>query len=213
MSMEIEIQHQHFIAAPEKVLFWKEEKMLLIADAHFSKENHFRKNGIAVPNGILQFDLQRIEQLIERFLPRTILFLGDMFHSEANEGMTEFFEWRKKCTGPEFQLVIGNHDILQRDWYQFAGIQCIDEQLAIGDIILSHDKLPHCDGYNFYGHIHPCVRLSGKAHQSVRLPCFWFGENAAALPAFGRFTGSRTVRPAKTDRIIAIGDNSLFTIQ
>ena len=45
-------------------------------------------------------------------------------------------------------------------------------------------------GYVLAGHLHPGVRLHGPGRQSVRLPCFAFGRNAALLPAFSEFTGT-----------------------
>jgi metallophosphoesterase superfamily enzyme len=51
------------------------------------------------------------------------------------------------------------------------------------------------------GHIHPCVRLSGKARNSMTLPCFWFAEKFGVLPAFGDFTGTYRVVPKKGDQV------------
>lgn len=33
-------------------------------------------------------------------------------------------------------------------------------------------------------------RLAGRGGDAVRLPCFWFGDTVAVLPAFGSFTGT-----------------------
>jgi len=83
--MQLNLYNQTFILSEHKALFWLEQKMLIIADAHFSKETHFRKNGVAIPAGILHNDLNRLETLIDTFNPDQILFLGDMFHSEEND--------------------------------------------------------------------------------------------------------------------------------
>jgi DNA ligase-associated metallophosphoesterase len=189
--------------------------MLIIADAHFSKETHFRKNGVAIPAGILQNDLRRMETMIDTFDPDQILFLGDMFHSEENDGLNEFLNWRKTFSSLKITLVIGNHDILINEWYTHAKIDCIKSFLQIENIILSHDKMIMKDEntFNLYGHIHPGILLRGKAKQSLRLPCFWFSKNYGALPAFGRFTGSVSVRPNKEDQVFVIGDGKVFDLQ
>ncbi|MFI5172485.1 MAG: ligase-associated DNA damage response endonuclease PdeM [Chitinophagales bacterium] len=211
--MHLQHFNQQFILSETGALFWIEQKMLIIADAHLAKENHFRKNGIAVPRGILQFDLQKIETLIDTFQPSIILFLGDMFHSEENEGLNEFLYWRKKISGLKIKLVIGNHDILNRDWYIFAGIDCYDDALQVENILFTHDKkITEKETLNLYGHIHPCVMLHGKAKQSLRLPCFWFYENYGVIPAFGRFTGSRSIEHKKNDLVFGIGDGKIFNI-
>lgn len=212
--MEIQQYGHDFILSSSKCLFWPKYQFLIIADAHFAKENHFRKNGIPIPHGILQFDLHRIDLLIKQFHPKEIIFLGDMFHSEENEGHNEFLVWRKKHTSLTITLILGNHDILIADWYTFAGITCISEYVQIENIILSHDKLKILpeSTINFYGHIHPAIRLSGKAKQALRLPCFWFGEDYAVLPAFGRFTGAKTILPLEGDRVYGVGEDEVFTL-
>lgn len=211
----MEIQHygQTFMLSPQKCLYWPKHQLLLIADAHFAKETHFRKHGIAVPHGILQYDLLRIEKLIQQFQPKEIIFLGDMFHSEENDGLNEFINWRKNQT-INLTLIIGNHDILPAEWYVFANIKCIPNKLQIDNIVLSHDQLPeNTNGViNFFGHLHPAVRLSGAAKQSLRLSCFWLGENFMVMPAFGRFTGAKSIRPEKTDTIYAVGEGEIFKL-
>lgn len=212
--MQIDIHHQSFILSPAKILFWINKKWLIISDAHFAKETHFRKNGIAVPAGILQTDLKKIDRLISQFNPVAILFLGDMFHSEENEGLHEFMHWRKKQF-IEIHLVIGNHDVLSKEWYTFANVILHEHIYQSGPILFSHEKLVIDDEgiYNFSGHIHPCIRMYGKAKQSLRMPCFWFGKQHGILPAFGSFTGTKSIKPNQEDQIFAIGDNEIFKLQ
>ena len=217
MQNEIEISKygQTFILSASRCLFWKEQEILIISDAHFSKETHFRKNGIAIPAGIIQHDLIQISGLIEKFNPKKIIFLGDMFHSEINEGLNAFIQWRKLHPQLNLQLIVGNHDILPDAWYTFAAIECVPEYLVIDNLIFSHDKLPLIpeQNINFYGHLHPAIRLQGNAKQSLRLPCFLFGLNEVILPAFGRFTGAKTIRPDKSTIVYAIGDREIFAVQ
>ena len=212
--MQLNLHNQTFLLSEHKALVWLEQKMLIIADAHFSKETHFRKNGMAIPAGILQNDLKRLETLIDTFDPDQLLFLGDMFHSEENDGMNEFLDWRKKVSSLQINLVIGNHDILNKGWYQNAKIDCFESFLQIENIILSHDKMIIEDenNFNIYGHIHPGILLRGMAKQSLRLPCFWFSKNYGVIPAFGRFTGSVSVRPKKEDKIFVIGEGKVFDL-
>ncbi len=212
--MQVTIRKQNFILSPAKILFWEEQRWLIISDAHFAKETHFRKNGIAVPSGILQNDLEKIDRLINQFKPSAILFLGDMFHSEENEGLHAFMQWRRKQK-TEMHLVIGNHDILSREWYTFADLVIHEHFYLSGPILFSHEKLivDDADIYNFSGHLHPCIRMYGKAKQSLRMPCFWFGEQHGILPAFGAFTGSRSIQPKKEDQIFAVGENEIFKLQ
>lgn len=213
--MEVTAFEQRFILSPQKALFWVDENLLIIADAHFSKETHFRKNGIAVPYGILQVDLQRIDLLIATFNPSAILFLGDMFHSDANEGLNEFLLWRQKHKTLKLQLVIGNHDVLQTNWYTQTGIEIIKDSITINNIILSHDKLQAIPPgkVNFFGHVHPSIRMIGLAKQTLRCPCFCFAANYVVFPAFGKFTGSIQIKVNKNDAVYAIAESAIYQVQ
>jgi metallophosphoesterase superfamily enzyme len=63
------IRDHHFWLSPERVLYWEEEKTLILSDLHFGKTGHFRKSGIAVPQSIYQQDLQRLFHQISFFNP------------------------------------------------------------------------------------------------------------------------------------------------
>ena len=66
---------QHHIAdntfslSNDRCIFWEEEKILLLSDLHFGKTGHFRKEGIAVPQGVYKDDLQRLVTQIQFFKP------------------------------------------------------------------------------------------------------------------------------------------------
>lgn len=196
----------------DKYLFLPAEQTLIIADPHFTKETHFRKHGIAIPAGLMQRDLRRVEEAVDKYAAQRIIFLGDMFHSESNEAMVVFIQWRKKQT-IEMDLVIGNHDILDQSWYADAGIRCHEEVLHINELVLTHDRIEVEQGqYNLHGHIHPVAILSGKAKQSMRLPCFWFGKQNGVLPSFGTFTGSHAIAPAKNDKVFVIAEGKVIPL-
>jgi metallophosphoesterase superfamily enzyme len=40
------------------------------------------------------------------------------------------------------------------------------------------------------GHMHPTLRLRGPGRDTMRTPCFGWGEGQLVLPAFGAFTGT-----------------------
>ena len=56
------------------------------------------------------------------------------------------------------------------------------------------------------------MRVSGRAHESVRLPCFVLGRRRALLPAFGRLTGLAIVAPAEDEAVVAIAGTTLFRL-
>ncbi|WP_332911905.1 hypothetical protein [Algoriphagus boritolerans] len=65
---------------------------------------------------------------------------------------------------------------------------------------------------NLCGHIHPGVRLLGKARQTVRIPCFHLSKSRLILPAFGNFTGLALVKPKDGDTIWGITPEKIIHI-
>ncbi len=201
------IQQNTFLLSSEKCIFWEEQKTLILSDLHFGKTGHFRKSGIAVPQNIFKEDIQRFVALLQTFKPDNTIVIGDMFHSHDNKEHSLFLKWRKDFEQLNIQLVMGNHDILHRKWYQEAGIELIEGCHGINQICFVHDiEDTELKKGNFYfsGHIHPGISIHSGSRQSVHLPCFYFTKQYAVLPAFGKFTGTYSIRPKRGENVFAI---------
>ena len=207
------INHNLFLLSPHRTMFWSNEQILILSDTHFGKTAHFRKAGIAIPNNILETDLQKLSHDIDYFKPLKIIVVGDLFHSVANAENIVFANWRKQYNNIPFILVQGNHDILAKIWYTNANITVVKDALKIKNFLFVHDiKVPLNDTYTFCGHIHPGITLKGKGKQSIRLPCFYFKSNYAILPAFGYFTGLIVQRITKSERAFAIAGGEVVAV-
>ncbi len=206
----LQILGQSFQLLPEKAIFWEQQKTLLIADTHFGKIMHFRKAGIAVPDAPAFQNLKRLERLLRAQVPETVIFLGDLFHSELNTEWLAFKEIIKKFPEVNFELVTGNHDILHELSYANGRFTVYDQPLESGPFVFSHEPMEHPTLYNLCGHIHPGVRMVGSGRQSLRLPCFYFGEKGGILPAFGEFTGLYLLQPKKKDSVFVIVENRVI---
>src|SRR5882724_4409696 len=132
------MQQQRFWLSPERMVFWEDEKALVVSDLHFGKTGHFRKSGIAVPQSVYREDLQRLVSQLQYFQPRQLIVVGDIFHSHANKELELFKKWRHDFPDLTVRLVKGNHDILQDSWYKELAIETTD-QLAIGELAFTHD--------------------------------------------------------------------------
>ena len=202
------ILDQNLVLSPEKALYWVQEKALIISDVHLGKASHFRKSGIAVPGQVHLGDLQRIDHLIKVYNPKIVLFLGDLFHSEHNADWYKFNSWLQDYSYIRFILVKGNHDILPEFHYKDSPLDLVD-YWAKGPFLFTHDEQVS-ELYNISGHVHPAVRLSGRARQSVQLPCFHFTAKNALLPAFGLFTGFVKVKVQKGDEVFGLTKNEVL---
>ncbi|MBO3697758.1 ligase-associated DNA damage response endonuclease PdeM [Roseivirga sp. E12] len=204
------LKEQTLYLLPEKALFWEEKKLLIIADLHLGKAGHFRKSGIPVSDLVHSKDILTLEKLIQRHKPEEVILLGDLFHSEHNQGWEIFKRWLKSKAPLQFKLVLGNHDVLEFSNYRMDNLEVI-ESLDIGPFNFTHIPEDH-SLYNIAGHIHPAVRLRGKARQSVRIPCYYFGDQNGILPAFGNFTGTARINIGKTDSVFGIAENKVIKI-
>ncbi|HBQ58240.1 MAG TPA: metallophosphoesterase, partial [Balneolaceae bacterium] len=125
-SHQINLKEQTLTLLPDKALYWKEKNILVVSDVHLGKSGHFRKHGIAVPGAVNEVNIQKLEELVELISPVKIVFLGDLFHSEMNEEVDKFKDWRKSHSHIEMILTIGNHDILTRFEFEKMGLECVN---------------------------------------------------------------------------------------
>jgi DNA ligase-associated metallophosphoesterase len=209
------LQEQHLWLNPNRYIFWEEEKAIILSDLHFGKTGHFRKHGIAVPQTIFKEEIQRLIDAVAFNNAQKIIAVGDLFHSHANKEMDLFLKWRNDFPSLEFHLVKGNHDILKDEWYEAANI-ILHKMLHVLPFSFIHDlnDITHLSNpdYYFSGHIHPGIQIKGISKQSLRFPCFFFGEDQAILPAFSRFTGLASLKTKKMDVVFAIVNETIIKI-
>jgi uncharacterized protein len=168
-----------------------------------------------VPQAVFREDMQRFITLLQFFKPEQVIIVGDLFHSDDNKEHELFLKWRKDLSQFSILLVKGNHDILKRQWYKESAITIVDDELEIDQFVFTHNcsnKIFSNELYIFSGHIHPAIRINGRGKQSLKFPCFYFGERYAVLPAFGKFTGMHSIEPRKNENIFAIVENSILPI-
>ena len=212
-TYRLQFRNQELILSSDKAIFWKEQESLIISDLHLGKSGHFRKAGIPIPETLNSDNLIRLSSLINHFIPKKIIFLGDLFHSHKNLEWNAFIEWRKRYSNVEMHLIIGNHDFHDIEDYNEIGLLC-SKSIHISPFYLVHDidDVKDYSDYILSGHVHPAVRLKGKGRQNFKIPCFYFGENYAILPAFGGFTGTHIIKPLIAEQIFGIVDEQIIPI-
>jgi DNA ligase-associated metallophosphoesterase len=206
---------QRLALLPEKAAWWPAQQALLVADAHLGKAVSFRRLGVPVPEATTGETLSRLTELVERHGARRIVFLGDFLHSvhaHANSTLDALARWRERHADLHLTLVRGNHDAHAGDPPAWARMEVVDEPLLLGGLALCHHPVPRDGAYVLAGHLHPGIVLGGRPHDHLRLPCFWFGERVGVLPAFGAFTGLKTIRPAAGDRVFALAEQAVLPV-
>lgn len=211
-EVQVEIAGEELVLYAQKVVVHKHSETLVISDVHVGKAGHFRANAIPIPTLANKENFWKIVEVIEKTKPKRILFLGDLSHSKWNTEWEEFKDFLDQYPAMEKVLIRGNHDILHSEEYKKANI-IVKDTWETGNITWTHEPLSNCSNYVISGHLHPSVRLVGKAKQSLRLPCFCFGKKQGFLPAFGQFTGSALYQPEENDQIWVISKNNLIKLK
>lgn len=189
------------------------EKYCVVSDLHLGKVQHFRKNGIAIPTALRAEGFLQLDRLVQRHRPANLVFLGDLFHSDPNSEWNEFFNWMELRPEINFILVVGNHD---RQFTHSSYAQRIESvaELQIGPYLLLHEEdKERPDAFQISGHIHPKVRIRGKARQSISMPCFHFEKRNLYLPAFGQFTGGMHIKAQKGSKSVGLAANKLWPLE
>lgn len=210
--MELQLGKKTYVLLNEKALFRPSDATLIVADLHLGKAQHFRKNGIYLPQKSAEKDYERLKQMITSLKPRRIILLGDLFHSAYNHEWELFCEFVNTFKRIKFVLVLGNHDILEEQHYKKTCSEIVEQTLEEEDIIFSHHplkKIPE-NKINISGHIHPGVVLHGKGKQHVKLPCFYWCNNQLILPAFGSLTGLQVIVPEKEAQVYLVTTNKVI---
>lgn len=198
---------------PSGGMYLPEHGTVLVADAHFGKAVSFRRLGVPVPQGTTTETLMQLSRLVADTGAQRMVFLGDFLHSARSHAaatLAALARWRADHAALQLTLVRGNHDDRAGDPPAALGMQVVDEPLPLGPFALCHHPRPVGGAYVLAGHWHPCIRMNGRAHDRLRLPCFWFGDEAqhpvGVLPAFGSFTGMHAVQRRDCDRVYVVAD-------
>ena len=212
--MRVAVGNLSFELLPQKAIYMPSEKMLLIADLHLGKVNHYRKAGYPVPTKANDENTALLIDLLNHHKPERMVFLGDLFHSHYNEEWEVLGQVIKHFASTSFELVMGNHDIMSTLQYERHNVLVHREELRIGELLLTHAPIedPQEGIYNLAGHIHPGARLFGKGRQALLLPCFHFGKRQGLLPAFGSFTGLYPIRVVKGDQVYVVAEHEIIGI-
>ena len=210
--IEIRFGSETLVLTNRRTAFLPSRKLLVLSDLHVGKTAHFRKNGIAVPSGLLLDDLRRLQSQIEHFAAREVMIVGDLFHAGDNSDIDIFCEWRQNFSDIDFTLVEGNHDRVAEEVYEKACLHAVNERYLLGGLQFVHDPADAV-GTEFFiaGHLHPGVIIPTGIGGRLRLPCFHRTDSGLILPAFSKFTGLDTRNLPKGQSYV-FTDQSIFRL-
>ena len=178
-------------------LYIKKHKTLVIADIHVGYEEVLNKQGLLVPRFQLKEVLKRLEKILSKVKPDTIIIDGDIKHEF---GQISDQEWRdtlkvldllsKHCQ--KIILIKGNHDTILGPIAEKRNVEVVNGY-KIDDIYITHGhKIPENLDFTrsktiIIGHEHPAVGLR-KGQRIELFKCFlvgkWKGKDLIVQPSF-----------------------------
>jgi len=191
----IDFQGQRLVLDPSGGLWWPARRMLIVADLHLEKGSAFARRGHLLPPYDTAATLERLEALVARYLPQTVVSLGDGFHDRAGprDLSAPLVDRLAALVGSLGWIwITGNHDPVLPLALGGAAMP----ELALDGLRFRHDPagLPG----EIAGHLHPKARLAIPGFRGSR-PCFVGDAERLILPAFGAYTGGlNALDPAVT---------------
>ena len=198
-------------------MYWESQQAILLADTHFGKAATFRNRGIPVPTGTTDAMLKKLTDTLVKNGATSIFFLGDLVHSHSRhetDFVSELLQWREEHQHISMTLVMGNHDRGQRALFHQLDLSVVDEPFLIDGLALCHypETCVPLGTYRLSGHVHPSISVFGGGDSLTKIPCFHFSKSVGVLPAFGEFTGTHRIKPAKSDRVFAVAEDQVFDV-
>jgi len=149
-------------------LYIKKQKILVFGDVHIGYEESLNKQGILVPRFHFQDLMERVEKIIKKAKPKTIIINGDLKHEFGTISDTE---WKQTMKFLEFLtqkanvvLLKGNHDTILQPIANKKNLE-ISDYYSIDDIYICHgDKIPENLDFSksktiIIGHEHPAIAI------------------------------------------------------
>lgn len=183
------------VAFARRAAYLQAADALVLADVHFGRAED---SNVQFPVDERSDVVERLDALLERFEPHTVVVAGDLLHAfgefppTVNDAVAAV-ERTVADAGAEFVLTPGNHDALVEK--VFDGPITAEHRLPDGTVVCHGHELPE-DGADRYvlGHDHPAIEIEGKRH-----PCFLYGRgvhrnaDVLVLPAFTRLARGAAV--------------------
>jgi DNA ligase-associated metallophosphoesterase len=172
-------------------LFEAEERLLVVSDLHLEKGSAFAKRGAFLPPYDSRDTLVRLEKLITKWRPTTLLSLGDTWHDASGPArMDDIDRARLNALRGDIRWIwiSGNHD---PNPPSLDG-EIVADQVKIKEVTFRHEPLYQSNEIEIAGHFHPVAKVRGKGH-SVRRKCFVSNGRRCIMPAFGSYTGGLNV--------------------
>lgn len=191
-------------ALPEGALWIEAARALAVSDLHLGRaERIARREGRLTPPYEARETLARLDALVARLKPRTVICLGDSFDDDravAALGSVEREMLAVMAAGRRWLWIAGNHDPAP---VGLGGESRAEAEVA--GLVFRHEAVAGAVA-EVSGHYHPKVRLRGPGR-----PAFLTDAAKIIMPAFGAYTGGLDAADPAFDAILGLDALALIT--
>ena len=184
---------------------------LIISDLHLEQGTSLARRGIRVPPFDTSITIAMLKQMIARFAPQRLIFLGDSFHDDEGEMRVEealMLRLQALSQAHECFWISGNHD--PSPPRNLAGHAA--DHILLGPITLRHEPARlRKDEFEICGHLHPGCAVTQRGRR-VAGKCFIADDSRLILPAFGAYTGALSVFTKPYERLFKHDDTQAWMI-
>jgi len=211
-----------------RCVYWADKATLIVSDIHLGKEEVFQRHGMGIPTGIGNQSIEKLEKLVKHYKPKELMILGDLVHAlpaSSESWIQSLSAFIKNITPVRFVVITGNHDkpgtadrlSPEIEWHT----EKFTDPFRFSHYPVDQEQPVTCTTkpvFTICGHLHPGISLGRKNRngrrkgQSMTLPVFWMTSQQLVLPAFGEFTGTKTIHPGNSDRTFAVGPDGMMEI-
>jgi DNA ligase-associated metallophosphoesterase len=191
-SLEIDFAGQRLVLDSALGLYWPARHMLVVSDLHLEKATFLAQFGSPLAPYDTLDTLNRLEVLVAKYRPQSLVMLGDNFHDRhawERLEVTARQQFRTICGAVDTcHLVEGNHDI---GLLSESGLNFTDS-IELDGLTFRHEPAVS-PAPQVIGHYHPKLRTSLHGHRLTG-KCFAVNQSLLIMPAFGAFTGGLEMR-------------------
>jgi uncharacterized protein len=188
----LRIRDAECVADVAGILYWPEQRLLVVSDLHLEKGSAFATRGQLVPPYDTTDTLRRLSAVVARYDPQVVVSLGDNFHDRtgagrlAEENRAMLADMQR---GRDFIWITGNHD--PEPLTNLGGLSA--DSFEVGGVTFRHIAAKKNAVGEVSGHLHPVAIVAGRG-RSMRRRCFAADGNRLVMPAFGAYAGGLSIR-------------------
>jgi DNA ligase-associated metallophosphoesterase len=214
-NAELDLDGLQLSLLPERALFLRAARALVVADLHVGKSEAYRRFGVPSTDGVDEETLVRLSRAAMRAEAKVIVVVGDLTHAAehlGDEEMERFARFRERCSLP-IRLVEGNHDRGARTLPSAWCVDRVGDSFELGGVRFRHDPQDAALGphWTIAGHLHPVLSVS-RGNRSVEAPAFVIDrmKRLVVLPAFSKFTRGVRMEPTQACALYPIVESAVI---